>query len=390
MKVCGIVCEYNPFHRGHLYQIDKAKELGATHIVSVMSGNVVQRGEAAIIDKHKRAYTACKNGADLVIELPCPFSCANAEIFALGAMKIMKGTGVVTHLSFGCETDDKELLEKAAKATGGLKNSALVRELIRQGRSYPSAVHEACKEIYGQDQARVISSPNNTLAIEYLRAAERIGFEPEIIPVKRVGAAHDSNICSEGYASASKLRDMIRKGEDVSKFIPYNYNYDGISDSEKFSSLAFMRFISMSKEEIADLPDSNQELAAKIKTLLEKGLPKSLEEFYMGLKTKNITHARIRRVVLYGVLGIKPSDFLLEPYARILAANKKGMEILAAAKSKSVIPISHSLSKLRSSGVDGRRLSELDVISSAFQKLCLRSYSSYPSEFSVPFTIVDS
>ncbi|RGF94246.1 hypothetical protein DXA02_03825 [Ruminococcus sp. AM54-1NS] len=145
MKIAGIVAEYNPFHNGHKYQIQATRQAGAEGIVAVMSGDCVQRGSAAVFSKYDRAQAAIRNGADLVIELPCPFSCSNSEVFARSAVRLLAGLGenVVTTLSFGCESGDKNALEQAAEISAMLENSQQVRELLSQGKTYPQAMYEA-------------------------------------------------------------------------------------------------------------------------------------------------------------------------------------------------------------------------------------------------------
>lgn len=384
MKICGIISEYNPFHNGHRYQIEQARKMGATHIVAVMSGAVVQRGEAAVFDKHFRAKTACENGADLVVELPCPYSIASAELFALGAVSVLKGLGAVDAISFGCETNDAELMEKAVFATESLKNSEEVRRLIKSGESYPSAVFSVCRKRFGEEVAAMLSSPNNTLGIEYLRAAKRLGISLEPLPVKRKGASHDSGEVSGNFASASKIRELILSGEAPYALVPYKLNGD-VFNTENMWKAAVFRLMSMSREELAAVPDCPDGLASRISLYLEKNLPKSLSELYDGVKTKNMTHARVRRVVLYSLLGIRKSDFSLSVYGRVLAANKRGTEILAASKGAASMPVSHSLSKLKKLGGDYGRLAELDVISTGFQKLCAEKDVHFTPEFSVKF-----
>lgn len=390
MKVFGIVAEYNPFHNGHKYHIEKTLQSGATHIVAVMSPNVVQRGSVAVFDKHFRARKACENGANLVVELPCPFSCACSEIFAGTAMGILKGLGVVDGISFGCEAQEdvseepSEFLKNAAAAVSQLENSQRVKELCAQGMSYPAAVSTACRELYGDKTARAVSTPNNTLAIEYIKAAKRIGWDADLIAVARKGAAHDGAFHSFGIASASLVRERILSDKDYAEFVPYEISQEAF-DLERMTNAAVFKFRSMSFEEICEIPDCTKELAVRITQYLKSENPRTLSEFYDALKTKNITHARIRRVILQGLLGIKKEDFEITPYARVLAADDKGMEILKALKGRAEIPVSHSLSLLSRQSDGAKRLAQLDVLSSQLQKMCGRGEISYPNEFSVKF-----
>ena len=226
MKIAGIVAEYNPFHNGHKYQIQATRQAGAEGIVAVMSGDCVQRGSAAVFSKYDRAQAAIRNGADLVIELPCPFSCSNSEVFARSAVRLLAGLGedVVTTLSFGCESGDRNALEQAAEISAMLENSQQVRELLSQGKSYPQAMYEASIGLYGRTAEEIFSTPNNVLAVEYIKAAKRIA--PWLVPyaVKReavkailtadcedlgVFGFHVSGVCIHRREINSRIDDFI-------------------------------------------------------------------------------------------------------------------------------------------------------------------------------------
>ncbi len=384
LRICGIVSEYNPFHNGHKFHIDKTREAGATHIVSVMSGNVVQRGETAIFDKHIRAKNAVKNGANLVIELPCPYSCASGELFALGAVEILKGLGCVDMLSFGCETDNKDLLLKTADCINELGESDELKTLLSAGESYPSALMKACEKEYGKEIAEVLKKPNNTLGIEYIKACKRLGFDVDFCLVKREGADHDSDKAKNGIASASFIREKILSGQDFSQLLPYECDAESFDFNVMTKAVVF-KLKSMSFEDIIEIPDCTKELAVRICDYLKGNTPNTLSQLYDALKTKNITHARIRRVILYAMLGVRHSDFKIKPYARVLCADDKGMEILSEVKKKGDILISHSLARLSEGDEGAKRLSQLDVLSSQLQKMCSETEREYPNEFSVKF-----
>lgn len=385
MKICGIVAEYNPFHNGHKYHIEQTRRMGATHIVAVMSGNTVQRGEVAVFDKHFRAKKACENGANLVIELPCPYSCANAEVFSLGAMEILKGLGCVEALSFGCETDDKSALLRASECVAALCDSQIVKGYVSNGASYPSAVSKACGEIYGAEVEKIISSPNNTLAVEYIKACKKLNFGVEFIPVKRLGASHDTEEISNKIASASLVRKKAVLGETFTELVPYDTENQEIFSLEKMSKAIIFNLKCKNLDEILAIPDCTKELGVRMYKLLQSETPQTLAQLYDGLKSKNITHARIRRVVLYSILGVCVSDFSISPYARILACDDKGIEILQRVKNNGEILVSHSLSKLSQRDDGAKRLSKLDTISSSLQKMCGNGQKNYPNEFGIKF-----
>ncbi|MBQ4165299.1 MAG: nucleotidyltransferase family protein, partial [Oscillospiraceae bacterium] len=175
MKTAAVICEYNPFHYGHKYQLDKTREMGATHIVAVMSGNFTQRGDAAIFDKYARARAALENGVDLVLELPTRFSLSAAEGFARGAVSIIEALGCVDMLSFGSESGDIAALKEAAGASEYAIHTDEFHELMRKGETFPSALAKTVKNYYTDDVYEVLSSPNNTLAVEYIKALDDIG-----------------------------------------------------------------------------------------------------------------------------------------------------------------------------------------------------------------------
>ena len=160
MKNIGIICEYNPFHNGHLFQLNRAHEMGATHITAVMSGNFVQRGDAAVCSKFVRAKAAVSSGADLVIELPVPFAISSAENFARGGILLLDGLGCVDGISFGCECDDLDLLKRAAEFSEEFAHSDEAIALMNSGKSFPAALSALCPN----ELKSVLESPNNILA----------------------------------------------------------------------------------------------------------------------------------------------------------------------------------------------------------------------------------
>ena len=209
MKTTGIVAEYNPFHNGHKALVDRCRENEATHIVAAMSGNFVQRGSVAIMDKRARAAAAIKGGVDLVVELPVPFAVATAEVFARGGVSVLAGLGCVDALSFGAECEDLSLLQSAAKAVTDPKVDELIKTELSGGVSYPTARAYAVRTVYGPDIADVLEGPNNILAVEYLKELERRGNPMAVEPMKRVGTGHDGLTATDEFASASMLRILL-------------------------------------------------------------------------------------------------------------------------------------------------------------------------------------
>lgn len=342
MKTYGIICEYNPFHNGHIYQIEETRKQGATHIVAIMSGNYVQRGDVAMIDKFARAKSAVANGVDLVIEMPVVYSLSSANFFARAGVMMLGALGCVDGISFGSECGDMELLKNAAMASINASKPEKIKPLVEQGMSFPQAIQQAIALEYGPIIASVFDSPNNTLAVEYLKAIKLLNLEFETYTVKRKGAEHDSPSPSEGIASASLIRQMIEDGEDISPYVPKE-TADLAKEYEEKELLAYFDNLerellyvlrSMIPPTIAECPDVDPGLANFI---FRAGIDaRSIDEFLEITGTKRYTAAKIRRVLLNLYIGTKASDLMImPPYGRILAFNEKGSEILKAAKEKS-------------------------------------------------------
>jgi predicted nucleotidyltransferase len=341
MKTYGIISEYNPFHNGHKYQIEKVREVGATHIVAVMSGNYVQRGDVAIIDKFKRAEIAVKNGVDLVIELPVVYSLCPAELFARAGVLLLGGLGVVDGISFGCENTDVNVLRSAADAAVKAATPEKLKPLLDQGISFPAAMHQILSLESGPLIAEIFEDPNNTLAVEYIKSMNFLKLDFDILPIKREGTSHNSTETNGDFASGSTIRQMIEDGDDFSNFVPKE-TADAIAEYEEAEELCY--FENLEREliyalrrslpiEIAKTPDVGQGLENRIYEAARSAT--SLEELIEMIKTKRYTEAHIRRVLLAFFIGALASDVMVPPtYGRVLALNDRGAEILAASAEK--------------------------------------------------------
>ena len=334
MKTAGIVCEYNPMHNGHVYHLEKTREAGATHIVCALSSDFVQRGECAYLDKYTRADIAVHCGADLVVEIPVVWSLSAAESYALGAVSILNSLGC-DFLSFGAETDDKKLLSDCAGLFENETANALIRRFVSEGSSYPSAVSKAAEVVLGKKAAAVFSSPNSTLSLEYIRTLSKIGSKMDFLPVKRFGAAHDSETADGKTASASFLR-TLENTELLKPFMP-TYAFETLSkmvqegrtpcalQNGESVILSFLRRLSL--EEIKQTTGENNGLSERIYEAVKSSC--TLDELFFKAKTKAFTLARIRRTVMQIFLQI-PFEMTKEipPYCKVLAANSRGLEIL--------------------------------------------------------------
>ena len=344
MNVCGIICEYNPFHNGHKYHIDQTREkLGATHIVGVMSGNFTQRGDAAIVDKYKRTETALKNGIDLVIELPVAFSLSSAEQFAQGAVFLLNSLGCVDMLSFGSECGNISQLKEAAGAVCFARESEELTNYMRNGMSYPAALQKAIGKFYTEDVVETLAAPNNTLAVEYIKALDELASPIKPVTVKRKAAGHDIDESDDPeIISASKIRKLLQAGDDVSAFVP-DCDFSNIASLSNLETAILSKLRYMSIGEIEKTPNVLTGLDNRIYKAVR--VSTNMNELLFLIKTKRYTLSRIRRIVLSAYLGITKNDLKNNPsYVRILGMNGRGKEILAAANCE--LPVDTSLAQL--------------------------------------------
>ena len=336
MKTIGIVAEYNPFHTGHAWHIRETRRLfpEETAVVAVMSGNWVQRGECAITDKWSRAESALTGGADLVLELPAVWSTASAEGFARGAVSILAATGVVDVLSFGSECGNIAPLREVARCLNSPDFPAALRRELKPKMSFAHCRRQAVVRLLGPERAALLDFPNNSLGVEYLR------FLPpnmEAVTIPRRGAGHDGETAEE-FASASLLRRWIRAGEmsSASPFLPLPWKGEP-ADMEWCERALIARLRSMTLAEAEALPDSGDGLAVRL--LYAARQTASLEELYTLTKTRSYTHARVRRLALYALLGLREADRPASPlYIRVLGFNRRGQALLRKMNQKSSLP----------------------------------------------------
>ena len=355
MKTAVIIAEYDPFHYGHKYLIDQTRAAGATHIAAVMSGSFTQRGGVAVFDKFTRAKTALENGVDLVLELPARYSLTSAAGFARGAVGIANALGCVDMLSFGSESGDIDALKEASGAIEYTIHTEEFDTLIKRGHSYPSALQKALLTFYTDDVAEIISSPNNTLAIEYLNALDSIGSSIKPFTVKRFGAAHDSDEDGE-FISGSAIRKMIAAGEDYSKYAPQSDAPTADISRLERAVLASLRILRPSDFDcIADCAGG---LGDRLFKAVRKG--NSLSGIYFMAKTKRYTLARIRRALLCAFLGIdRNTSHEKLAYIRVLGMNSRGKEILSEARCP--LPMDTSLKALSQTSPAAHRQAELEA-----------------------------
>ncbi len=338
MKIAGVIAEYNPFHKGHEYQLSQTRELfGATHIAVCMSGSFTQRGDCACISKYARAKTAIQCGADLVIELPAPWAVAPAGRFAMGAVSLLNALGCVNMLSFGSESGDIELLNKTADAVVKVEDE--LYSYFLDGGSLASARFNLIREEFGDEISTPLSRPNDTLAIEYILAVRRLCDKIHCCPISRAGVEHDSAAVQKGFASASLIRTMLNDNSwqeyvpEISKKIideELSSEY-APADILKLERAILAKLRTLNPEDYTGLYEVSEGLENRIHSAARHA--SSLHELYDSIKTKRYSHARIRRIILSAFLGIDGKITAgLPPYISVLAMNERGREILAAAK----------------------------------------------------------
>ncbi|MBQ2675961.1 MAG: nucleotidyltransferase family protein [Clostridia bacterium] len=354
MKVAGIIAEYNPFHNGHAFHIDSVYQNGATHIVAVMSGNFVQRGEGSVFDKWARTETALKNGVDLVVELPTQYATATAERFALGAVNTLNALGCVDELAFGSECGDIDLLTAAAEANLSADLDEPIKQGLESGKSYAAARCDAVKRLYGKKVADLFCTPNDTLGIEYISSLIKSNSKITPYVIKRHKSEHDKVGVADGFASASQIRQMILRGEDFSHLVPDSAYEIYKSCIEKGTAPATLsnaqsailwQLRQMSSEDFAELFDMSEGLPYRLYNAVQKAT--TLDEVYELAKTKRYPLARIRRLVLWAVLG---SSMTTPEYIRVLGFNKKGSQLLKLMKTTCALPVVTSYSGAVKSG----------------------------------------
>lgn len=336
MKTIGIVAEYNPFHAGHARHIRETRRLfpEETAVIAVMSGNWVQRGECAVTGKWTRAEMALSGGVDLVLELPTVWAAASAESFAKGAVALLEATGVVDVLSFGSESGEIAPLRELARCLNSPDFSAALRRELAPKRSFAQSRRLAAERLLGPEKAALLDTPNNNLGAEYLR------FLPsgmDAVTVPRLGAGHDSKTV-EKFASASLLRQYLRDGDvsSASPFLPLPWKGEA-ADMKYLERSVIARLRSMTREEAEALPDSGDGLAARLLSAARQTA--SLEELYALTKTRAYAHSRVRRLVLYALLGLRQEDIPpAPPYIRVLGFNSHGQELLKKMNRTAALP----------------------------------------------------
>lgn len=368
MKVLGLIVEYNPFHNGHLYHLEQSKKkCGADYTVCVMSGNFIQRGEPAIVNKWARANMALSCGADLIIELPLPYAMSSAEYFASGAVKILNDIGIVDYLCFGSEHGNVDELDFIAQILidEPKEYKSFLKQELDRGVSYPAARETAIEKFIefanskkALDMQGLLSSSNNILGIEYLKALKRIGSKIIPLTIKRINNEYGTKEITGSISSATSIRNFISKNsisalkdvlQNVLPEASLNILFEEITEgrgpvfAEDFYSIITSLIRRMEAGQIKNYPYVSEGLENRIKTASESS--GSYDELVESICTKRYTRTRIQRILMSILTGMTSEQVDMfnryngPQYARVLGFNNKGKQLLSLIKQKSLIPI---------------------------------------------------
>lgn len=361
----AVICEFNPFHNGHKYILNKAKTLTNQPIIAIMSGSFTQRGEIAITDKFTRAKIALLNGADLVVELPVFGAIACAERFAKVGVSIAKAFECVKYLAFGCENDDIDSLFKLIDAKKNCRVNEIIKRKMGEGDYYPRAFESAVSELYGTKIANLLKGANNILGVEYISCLENTDIKP--FPIKRIAVEHNSDIANMEYASASLIRNILRNGGGAGKYMPCT-DFE-ITNPSNIESAVLYKLRSMTAEDFRMLPEVSEGLENRFIDAVKNNI--TTEKVIESVKTKRYTHARLQRIVTAAFLGV--SDELQKNeamYARVLGFSKVGATLLKSCRLPVVTSVARGFDILDETAQKSLRLDifATDVASLSFNK----------------------
>ncbi|MDD2392157.1 MAG: nucleotidyltransferase [Bacilli bacterium] len=344
MKSVGIICEYNPFHNGHLYHLNRVKELYPNYtIILIMSGNFLQRGESSIIDKWTKTKIALEYGIDLVVELPYVFSSQNADLFARGSIELLNHLNVEAVI-FGSESNDIDLLDKIADLSSSDKYNKLIKIYLDEGLSYPKASSDALTKLTGE----AIDTPNDILGISYIKEIKKLKSNIKPISIKRTNNYHSKKL-DNNITSASSIRLALKNNLDIENYVP-NITYNYLNNKLHFIDdyFPFLKYKILS--EINNL-HIYQTIDEGIENRIKKYIVKSnsLEELIDYIKTKRYTHNKIMRMlthILCSFTKVEANSFKHIEYIRVLGFSENGRKYLNNIKKELTVPLVTNYSKL--------------------------------------------
>lgn len=401
MKIVGVITEYNPFHNGHLYHMEKAKELtGADAVVAVMSGNFVQRGAPAIMPKHLRTEVALKAGVSVVLELPVCYATGSAEFFAMGAVSLLDKLGCIDAICFGSECGDIRSLNRIADVLieEPMEYRELLQTKLKAGLSFPLARQKALAAYFDDESLNVVlEQPNNILGIEYIKAIKKLNSSMEIFTIKRKDSGYHSDTLSETYSSASAIRKLLwHASQSVHMEADNTYDEPALSEvllrlegqvpsacirlledtyrmrypvySNDFSLLLKYKLLTETKESLTEYMDISEELANRIINRRNDFI--SFDQFCDILKSREVTYARISRALFHILLDVKEKDMLSYTeagycqYGHILGFRKDSTLVLKEFKQSSSVPLITKLTQTDGLSDIGSKMLEQDIFAS--------------------------
>lgn len=393
MTVVGLIAEYNPFHNGHKYHIEKARELThADMVIVVMSGNFVQRGVPALMPKHLRAKAALEAGASLVIELPVCYATASAEQFAYGAVSLLDKLGCVDAICFGSECGEISMLHSLADVLSEEPEAyrEILQRYLRRGDSFPVARQMALKEYLKSDfPDDVLSEPNNILAIEYLKALRRLHSRMKPIAIRRISSHYHDEELKEEISSATAIRNTFARNSGFSTELTAQIPEAGISMLKEnyqkrypvfpndVSLLLKYKLLKETKTALQEYADVSEELANRIANSLNQYL--NFEQFCGLLKTKEVTYSRISRALIHILLDIKKFDMSEIEYAHVLGFRADDTALFSKIKQEASIPLLSKLTNVEYLSESAKQMLRQDILAADF-------YESIVTEkFQTPF-----
>lgn len=392
MKVTGIIAEYNPFHNGHLYQLNKAKEeTDADYLIVVMSGDFVQRGAPALIDKYTRTKMALFCGADLVLELPVLWSTASAEYFASAGIALLDQIGVTDAVCFGCETVDTNAFFSLARFLSEETEAyqSALNTFLKNGYSYPKAREQAVLSVIKESSSlsEILGSPNNILGLEYCKALYKRGSSIQPVPIQRVGKGYHEEGLDSDFVSATGIRSYLNSTMDfysdltaLKEWMPEKA-FSILCDALKTQPLLFEEDFSamlgyklLLEDSFTRYADSSSDLSNRIFRMRKNYV--SIPDFLENLKTKEVTYTRLSRLLFHILLDIKEKDYPIyrnldyTPYGKILGFRESAAPLLTSLKSNSSIPVlTGPLDKKHLLSEDAAALLKKDVFASEIYRL---------------------
>lgn len=404
MKICAIICEYNPLHFGHLYHIQKAKELsGCDAVMCIQAGNFTQRGEPAITNKYVRARMALEAGADIVVQIPTAYCCSSAEIFALAGVKIANSFENVTHLAFGCETENYELLKEIAKffANEPKEYKEKLKKFLDLGDSLPVSRQKAVEEMMKEDKVvfseitetlNILTKPNNILAIEYLKAMYKTKSKIEPVFTTRSNSDYNSADLNGRDSSATAIRTRLltkKKINSIKKLVP-SFTYDllkadikeyGLPDLDLYNDLCAYVVKTSSASEIKNVYDVSEGIENRFIDSANKF--KDFNELLLNVKTKRYTYTRLKRIILRLLLKIN-KDIVSNiykmdklPFIKVLAFNAENKDLLPNVDADTNIIIRNK-NIVKNPSADYKTLAEIEDRANAVFNMLLRKSKTIP------------